>query len=146
MGEDEVGGQSEAPRVEVKGLKNLVEEHRMDIVDKESHLDQLQKKNDKLSSSLSKAKDEVINEFKVSDVYTNLLDKNYATGFENFRQDAREAFLGVDFDSIKLCITAESSLLLGSSKDIDVDDDATTSNLPKHDALPVDNALSDLSK
>ena len=50
---------------EVKELKILAEELRIDIIDKESRLDHLQKKNVELSSSLSKAKDEAIKEFKV---------------------------------------------------------------------------------
>ena len=36
----------------VKGLKNLVEELKADIVEKETRLDHLQKKNDEFSSSL----------------------------------------------------------------------------------------------
>ena len=89
---------------EVKELKNLVEELRIDMVDKESCLGDLQKKSDELSSSMKKAKDEAIKEFKASDLYTKLLDENYAIGFEDFHQDARETFPRVDFDSIRLHI------------------------------------------
>ena len=119
---------------EVKELKNLAEELRTDIVDKESRLDHLEKKSDALSSSLGKAKDNAIKEFKASDAYTKLLDENCATGFEDFRQDAWEAFLGVNFDSIRLHVAAESSLILSTSEDVDIDDDATTSDGPKNDA------------
>lgn len=58
---------------------------------------------------MKKAKDEAIKKFKASDTYTKLLDENYATGFEDFHQDAREAFPVVDFDSIRLCVATESS-------------------------------------
>ena len=47
-----------------------------------------------------------------------LLDKNYVAGFEDFRQDAIEAFPGVDFNSIMLPITIESSLPQASSEDV----------------------------
>lgn len=53
----------------------------------------------------------MIREFKSSKEFTNLLDEKYAVGFEDFHMDALESFLGVDFDSIKLHIAAESSLL-----------------------------------
>ena len=48
----------------VKELRNLAEELRIDIVDKESRLDHLQKKSDKFSLFIKKAKDEAIKEFK----------------------------------------------------------------------------------
>lgn len=73
---------------EVKELKNLAEEPQTDIVNKESRLDHLQKKSDALSSSLGKAKDKAIKEFKAFDAYTKLLNENYVAGFEDFRQDA----------------------------------------------------------
>ena len=66
-------------------------------------------------------------EFKVSKQYTDLLDANYAAGFEDFRVDAMENFPEVDFSSIKLNIAdATSSLLQTSSEDINVEDDAST--------------------
>ena len=77
---------------EVKDLKNLLKELKVDIVKKETYLDHLQKKNDELNSSWSKAKDEAIKEFKMSNEFTDLLDKNYAAGFEDFHLDAIEAF------------------------------------------------------
>ena len=95
----------------IKELKNLVKELKVDIVENDTCLDHLQKRSDKLTSSLSKAKDEAIKEFKASSVFTDLLDKNYAASFEDFRMDAIEAFHGVDFNSIKLPIATESSLL-----------------------------------
>ena len=96
---------------EIKELRNLVEKLRADIIENDTHLDHLQKRSDKLTSSLSKAKDEAIIEFRASSVFTDLLDKNYAAGFEDFRMDATEAFPRVDFNSIKFPIMAESSLL-----------------------------------
>ena len=66
---------------------------------------------------MSKAKDEAIREFKTSNEFTELLDKNYAAGFKDFYLDATGAFLGVDFNSIKLLIAAKSSLLQSSLED-----------------------------
>ena len=125
---------------EVKELKILAEELRMDIVEKETHLDHLQKKSDELSSSMSKAKDEAIEEFKSFGAYTILLDETYVAGFEDFCLDDCEAFPGVDFDSIKLLVVGKSSLLPSISEDVDIDDHATTSDKPKDDAQPMDAA------
>ena len=69
-------------------------------------------------------------EFKASKQYTDLLDANYAAGFEDFRMDAMENFPEVDFSSIKLNLAdATSSLLQTSSEDVNVEDDATTQPL-----------------
>ena len=69
-------------------------------------------------------------EFKASKQYTDLLDANYAAGFEDFRMDAMENFPEVDFSSIKLNLAAAtSSLLQTSSEDGNVEDDATTQPL-----------------
>lgn len=95
----------------VKELKNLAEELRTDIVEVDTRLDHLQKQDDELRSSLSKSRDEVIKEFKMSKEFTNLLDENYVVGFEDFCMDAIESFPEVDFDSIKLCTVVEISLL-----------------------------------
>ena len=51
-------------KAEVEGLKNLAEEFRIDIVEKDTRLDHLQKQNKELRSSSSQAKDEVIKQFK----------------------------------------------------------------------------------
>ena len=53
----------------------------------------------------------MIKEFKTSKEFIDLLDQNYAAGFEDFCMDAIESFPRVDFDSIKLYTVAESSLL-----------------------------------
>ena len=42
------------------------------------------------------------------------------------------------FDSIKLPIAGKSSLLPSTSKDVDLNDDATTSYKPKDNAHPMD--------
>lgn len=83
---------------------------------------------------MDKAKGEEIKEFKAFIAYTKLLDKTYVAGFEDFCLDAREAFPGVDFDSIKLPMAGENSLLPRTSEDVDIDDDVTT----KDDAQPLD--------
>ena len=75
--------------------------------------DHLQKMNDKLSAVLKKAKRDVVTEFKASKQFTDMLDRNYATRFEDFRMDAIEKFPEIDFSSIKLNLSgaATSSLL-----------------------------------
>ena len=96
-------------------------------MEKDTRLDHLQKKNNELSTLLSKAKEDAVTEFKASKQYTDLLDANYAAGFEDFRADAMENFPEVDFSSIKLNLAAAtSSLLQTSSKDVNVEDDSST--------------------
>ena len=108
-------------------LQNLIEKLKTDAVEKDTRLDHLQKKNDELSTLLTKAKEDAVTEFKASKQYTNLLDANYAAGFEDFRADAMENFPKVDFSSIKLNLAAvTSSLLQTSSEDVNVEDDAST--------------------
>ena len=93
-----------------------------------------------MSTLLSKAKEDAVAEFKASKQYTDLLDANYATSFEDFRIDTMENFPEVDFSSIKLNIAATtSSLLQASSEDVNVEDDATTQlpqNEPNMNAFP----------
>ena len=105
----------------------MIAELKAAVVEKDSRLDHLQVKNDKLSTSLSKAKDDTIAEFKASKEFTDLLGRNYAAGFEDFRMDAIENFPEVDFSSIKLNLNAAtSSLLQTSSEDVNIEDDAST--------------------
>ena len=128
-----------AAKIKEKGkeLLNLIEELKTDVVEKDTRLYHLQKKNDKLSTLLSNAKVDVVIEFKSSNEYTKLLDANYAAGFEDFRMEAIENFPEVDFSSIKLNLTAATSFLLQtSSEDVNVEDDATT--LPPKDDPKVD--------
>ena len=89
--------------------------------------------NDELSTRLSKAKEDVVAKFKSSKVYTDVLDRNYVAGFKDFRMDAIENFLEVDFSSIKLNLAAAtSSLIQTGSDDVNIKDDATT-QLPLDD-------------
>ena len=113
---------------EAKELQNHIEELKTDFIEKDTHLDHLQKRNDELSALLEKAKGDVVAEFKASKQYTDLLDTNYAAGFEDFRMDAMENFPEIDFSSIKLNLggAATSSLLQTSSEDVNIEDDAST--------------------
>ena len=108
-------------------LQNLIEELKIDVVEKDTRLDHLQKKNNKLSTLLSKAKEDAVTEFKASKQYTDLLDTNYAASFKDFRMDAMENFPEVDFSFIKLILA--TAILQTSSEDVNVEDDATTQPL-----------------
>ena len=80
-----------------------------------------------MSAVLTKAKEDAIAEFRASKQFTDLLDANFAAGFEDFRMDAMENFLEVDFSSIKLNLaTTTSSLIQTSSEDVNIEDNATT--------------------
>ena len=98
---------------EAKELQNHVEELRTDAIEKDTCLDHLQKRNDELSALFKKAKGDAVAEFKASKQFTDLMDTNYAAGFEDFRMDAMENFPEVDFSFIKLNLggVATSSLL-----------------------------------
>ena len=126
---------------DAKGLKTLVEELKANAAEKDLRLEELQKKNDEQSILLSKAKEDAVAEFKASKQYIDILDTNYAAGFEDFKMDAIEKFPNVDFNSIILNLNAAatSSLLHVGSKDANIEDDATT--LPQDssnvDAPPV---------
>ena len=112
-----------------KELRNLNEELKTDVLEKDTRLDYLQKRNNELSALLEKAKGDASAEFQVSKRFTDLLDRNYATGFEDFRLDAAENFPNLDFSSIKLNLGATtSSLIQKSSEDMNIEDD--TSILP----------------
>lgn len=130
----------------VKELKNFVEELKADIIKKETSLNHFQKKNDEFTSSISKAKNKAIREFMTCSEFTELLDKNYIASFEDFCLDATEAFLGLHFNSIKLPIVAESSLLQTSSKDSNIEENASTPLPMKDDSKSGDVAPSGLSK
>ena len=114
-------------REEAKELRNLNEELKTDVLEKDTRLDHLQKKNNELSALLEKAKGDAVAKFQVSKQFTDLLDKNYAAGFEDFRLDAAENFPNLDFSAIKLNLGATtSSLLQTSSEDVNIEDDAST--------------------
>ena len=111
---------------EVKELKNLIEELKSNAVEKDTHLDHLQKWGDELCTILGEAKDVAIKEFKASNEFTILLDRNYATSFEDFRMEALEHLFEMDFSPIKLCVVTESSLLQTNFEEINVEDDTST--------------------
>ena len=112
---------------EAKELQNLVEELKVDIIEKDTRFDHLQKRNDELSTLLNKVKEDAVVEFRASKQFTYLLDTNYAASFEDFRMDAMENFPEVDFSSIKLNLSADTITLLQTSfEDINIEGDATT--------------------
>ena len=74
---------------------------------------------------MEKAREEAVAAFKKSNEYKNRLDSHYAAGYEDFRADTKEAFLDLDFDSLKIPLASKSSLLPTSSEDVIVVDDAT---------------------
>ena len=80
---------------------------------------------------LEKTKGDAVAEFQTSKQFTDLLDINYAAGFEDFRLDAAENFPNLDFSAIKLNLgAATSSLLQTSSEDVNIEDDASTLTPP----------------
>ena len=80
-----------------------------------------------MSALLEKAKGDAVVEFQASKQFTDLLDKNCIAGFEDFRLDAAENFPNLDFSVINLNLgAATSSLLPTSSKDVNIEDDAST--------------------
>ena len=114
-------------REEAKELRDLNEELKTDVLEKDTRLDNLQKRNNELNALLEKAKEDTDAEFQTSKQFTDLLDKNYAAGFEDFRLDAVENFPNIDFSVIKLNLgAATSSLLQTSSENINIEDDAST--------------------
>ena len=114
-------------REEAKELRDLNEELKTDVLEKDTRLDDLQKRNNELSALLKKAKEDTVAEFQMSKQFTDLLDKNYVAGFEDFRLDAAENFPNLDFSVIKLNLGAvTSSLLQTSSEDVNIEDDAST--------------------
>ena len=89
---------------------------------------------------LKKLKGDAVAVFQASKQFTDLLDKNYAAGFEDFKLNAIENFPNLDFNSIKLNLGAAiSSLIQTSFKDVNIEDDASTLPPPvdsKDDASP----------
>lgn len=107
-----------------KKLKEEVEERKADGVEKDTRIAYLEGEVSGFASSLEKAREEAILAFKKSDELKNHLDSHYAAGYEDFRTDAKEGFPDLNFDSFKLPLATESSLLATSSKDVNVMDDA----------------------
>ena len=105
-------------------LKNEVEELKADNIEKDTRVVYLEGQISGLVSSLEKAREEAIASFKKSDEYKGRLDSHYAAGYEDFRAEAKETFPNLDFDSFKLPLATESSVLQTSSEDVNVMDDA----------------------
>ena len=110
--------------MEVKELKELVVELKIDIVEKETRLDHLHRINDELTKTM----EEIIAKFKVSSTFSKITNGHYAVGFEEFHQDAKDHFPEVDFSPIRLHIAGENSILVSASNDVDVEDDTSTTD------------------
>ena len=109
--------------IEMK-LKNEVEELKADAIKKETRIAHLEVQVSGFASSLEKAHGKAVAAFKKSNEYKNHLDSHYAAGYEDFWADAKEAFLGLNFDTFKIPLATKSSLLATSSEDINVVDDS----------------------
>ena len=105
-------------------LKNKVEELKANNIEKDTCIVYLERQVSEFVSSLEKAREEAITAFKKSDEYKNRLDSHYEARYEDFCADAKEAYPDLDFDSFKLPLTNESSLLQTSSEDVNIMDDA----------------------
>ena len=88
-------------------LKNKVEELKADNIEKDTRIVYLEGQ----VSGFVKAREEAIVSFKKSDEYKSHLDSYYAAGYEDFHVDAKETFPDLDFDSFKLPLATESSML-----------------------------------
>ena len=107
-------------------LKNEMEKLKADNLEKDTRIVHLEGQVSVFTSSLEKAREEAIAAFKKSEEYKNCLDSHYAAGYEDFRANAKEAYPNLDFDSFKLSLATESSLLQTSSEDVNIMDDANT--------------------
>ena len=105
-------------------LKNEIEELKADTIEKETRIAHLEGQVSKFTSSLEKACGEAVATFKKFDEYKNSLDSHYTVGYDDFRADAKEAFPELNFDTFKISLAIESSLLATSSEDVNVVDDA----------------------
>ena len=106
-------------------LKNEVEELKADNIEKDTRIVYLEGQIAEFVSSLEKARGEATVAFKKFDEHKKALDSHYAAGYEDFRADAKEKYPELDFDSFKLPLAIESSLLQTSSEDVNILDDAT---------------------
>ena len=126
-------------------LKNEVEELKADNIEKDTRIVYLEGQVSGFVSSLEKAREEAIASFKKSDEYKSPLDSHYATSYEDFRADAKETFPNLDFDSFKLPLATESSMLQTSSDDVNVMDD-TSNEVTQGDPKSGGNAPNGSSK
>ena len=92
-------------------LKNEVEELKANNIEKDTRIVYLEGQVSGFVSSLEKAREEAIASFKNSDEYKSCLGSHYTTGYEDFHADAKETFPDLDFDSFKLPLATESSML-----------------------------------
>lgn len=69
---------------QVRNLKGQIKELKANIVEKEPHLDYLQRTNDQLFNSLEEAKDAYVDGFKSFKDFKDVLDQHYTAGFEDF--------------------------------------------------------------
>ena len=99
---------------------------KADNLEKDTRIVHLEGQVSGFASSLEKAREEAIAAFKKSNEYKNRLNSHYAAGYEDFRADAKEAYPDLDFNSFKLPLATESSLLQTSSEDVSIMDDANT--------------------
>ena len=106
-------------------LKNKVKELKVDNIEKDTRIVYLEGRVSRFVSSLEKAREEAIGSFKKFDEHKSRLDSHYAAGYEDFRADAKETFPDLDFDSFKLPLATESSMLQTSSEDVNVMDNAS---------------------
>ena len=105
-------------------LKNEVEELKVDNIGKDTRIFYLEGQVSEFVSSLEKACEEAIVPFKKSGEYKNHLDSHYAASYEDFCADSKETYPDLDFDSFKLPLANESSMLQTSSEDVNIMDDA----------------------
>ena len=101
-----------------------MEELKADNIEKDTRIVYLKGQISEFVSSLEKARGEAIAAFKKSDEHKKALNSHYTARYEDFRVDAKETYPDLDFDSFKLPLAAESSLLQTSSKDVNILDDA----------------------
>lgn len=69
---------------QVRNLKGQIKELKANIVEKEPHLDYLQRTNDQLFNSLEEAKDAYVDGFKSFKDFKDVLDQHNTAGFEDF--------------------------------------------------------------
>ena len=111
---------------EVKELKNLVEELKVDVVEKDICLDHLQTEATSSAPFLETLEEQLLGSSRRPASSLTSWTRTTLRVFEDFHMDAIEHVLEVDFSPIKLHIAVESSLLQTSFEDINVEDDASS--------------------
>ena len=102
-----------------------MEELKADSIEKETHITHLERKVLGLTLSMEKAQKEAIATFMKSDKFKNRLDRHYVASYEDFRADAKETYLEMDFDFFKIPTATKRSLLPTRSEDVNVVDNAS---------------------